>query len=377
MTSVKSTTCSRVGSHFQRILGILRCAPSLPSLPPQTPRPRLDLSASTLGLTWLICYTASVASKRGSRLAQIFLKSSALSIQKLPLPFSPFATFYRPRPSLGMSTVIPASVLYAHSEATRHLSLGDRNALAQAVEKANEDFYDDKIGIQVRKDDLNRTIQKIKKRACKNGDDESGLNRWEQKVWRMFSEAGETEYAHETLGEYLESVDKRVRTGVTMLDFNSRRDCYIVKNAFKPVVMVSGYAYSTGFDIRLLEIQQQLRDFYDSALDRIKNGRNLSDIGKEHYEATLKIYVRHLDTILSRRVYNGNDQEILVHWERVYRTVRVLRNLLESNVPLFQSYSIAPIFGLDNLNERCNLWTPQVPEWYLHPSTSQYCLPQR
>ncbi|GAA5988046.1 hypothetical protein JCM5350_004152 [Sporobolomyces pararoseus] len=270
-----------------------------------------------------------------------------------------------------MSGISPAAVVYSYSELTRHLSPQDRDALAQAVEKANEDFYDDKIGIQIRKDDLATEMKKIKKRAVKNGDDKSRLESWERKIWRMFEEAGETEYAHDFLSEYLDSVYERVRAGATMLEFVARQRSYRIKTAFKPVVIVSGYPYSTGFDIRILELQQQLYDFYSDVLHRIESARNLNDIGKEHYEETMKIYIRHLEAILCRRTYHSSSQDTLVHWAKVYRTVRVLRNLFESNVPFFYGFSIAPLFSLGDLNERCNLWTPRAPEWYLRSYTPE------
>ncbi|GAA5845325.1 hypothetical protein JCM3766R1_000730 [Sporobolomyces carnicolor] len=265
-----------------------------------------------------------------------------------------------------MSTVTAAMALYAYSPLTQHLPWKDRDALAHAVEAANEDLYDDKVGIQVRKADLQRWMDKIQRRAIKNGDPEEGVEAWKTRIREMFRLAGETEFAHEHLAMYLETVYNRVRRGKRMIKSQQA----LLKRAFVPIVTISGIPCLTGIDIR----REQLRDLANKLHKRIQAGydnQNLSRPLVEHFRLSLKAYFHHLGVLLSRDSYEPTESRVLDHWEKAYRTISTLGHLVDQNVPFFHAYTPAPLFAQMNLVARCTVWIPAPPHFGTEHLTNQ------
>ncbi|GAA6021687.1 hypothetical protein JCM11491_001361 [Sporobolomyces phaffii] len=214
-----------------------------------------------------------------------------------------------------MSTSSPGLALYATSALTRHLSTQDRIALASAVQLASDDVYDDKIGIRVRRDGLQREMDKIARKAAKYLDDAGVLDRWETRIRRFFWEAGETEFAHEHLDVYLDCTPNPSR---------SLREDNDLHRIFTVSVSVSG----TGIDLRLQQIHQEI-DLLLNQIESSLESQPLDERSRDHYEHLSNMYAHQARRVLARPAYVDGTEALLSHWETIYETVKILQHLAD------------------------------------------------
>ena len=93
------------------------------------------------------------------------------------------------------------------------LSAEDRNTLTTAIEKANEEFYDDQLGVDVRTRSLESFMRRITKRAIKNGDSEKVLEDWASNFLQLFWEGGRSDYLFDRFEDSLEEMSEAVKMG--------------------------------------------------------------------------------------------------------------------------------------------------------------------
>jgi len=105
------------------------------------------------------------------------------------------------------------SVSPPYNELVKHLSSEDRKLLAKAVKQAHEDFYDDQLGKQVRRERVDELLREIIGHAKENGDNERDLEEWEDDFQQLFLAAGETDYMFDRFEERLEWILGFVEAG--------------------------------------------------------------------------------------------------------------------------------------------------------------------
>lgn len=93
------------------------------------------------------------------------------------------------------------------------LSAEDRKTLTTAIEKANEEFYDDQLGVDMRTRSLESFMRRITKRAIKNGDSEKVLENWTSNFLQLFWEAGRSDYLFDRFEDSLEEMSEAVQMG--------------------------------------------------------------------------------------------------------------------------------------------------------------------
>jgi len=93
------------------------------------------------------------------------------------------------------------------------LSAEDRRTLTTAIEKANEEFYDDQLGVDVRTRSLESFMRRITKRAIKNGDSEKVLKDWAKDFLQLFWGAGRSDYLFDRFEDSLEEMSEAVKMG--------------------------------------------------------------------------------------------------------------------------------------------------------------------
>ena len=93
------------------------------------------------------------------------------------------------------------------------LSAEDRKTLTTAIEKANEEFYDDQLGVDVRTRSLESFMRRITKRAIKNGDSEKVLKDWAKDFLQLFWGAGRSDYLFDRFEDSLEEMSEAVKMG--------------------------------------------------------------------------------------------------------------------------------------------------------------------